>query len=94
MRTLIKIIVAALIPCCYTQCKKGNASITPPPPTIVFAKGADISWLTEMEAAGKKFYNSSGAEQECMSLLKSLGVNTIRLRVWVNPAGTGTIALM
>ena len=22
-----------------------------------FAKGADISWLTEMEATGKKFYN-------------------------------------
>ncbi len=39
-----------------------------------------------MEAAGKKFYNSSGTEQECIALLKSLGMNTIRLRVWVNPA--------
>jgi len=55
--------------------------------TAVFAKGADVSWLTEMEAAGKKFYDASGQEQECMSLLKSLGVNAIRLRVWVNPEG-------
>jgi arabinogalactan endo-1,4-beta-galactosidase len=39
-----------------------------------------------MEAAGRKFYNSAGQEKECMDLVKSLGMNTIRLRVWVNPA--------
>ena len=32
-----------------------------------FAKGADISWLTEMEPAGKKFYNSEGVQTECMA---------------------------
>jgi len=57
----------------------------PPPPPSTFAKGADVSWVTEMEAAGKRFYNSAGTEVECMALLKSLGFNTIRLRVWVNP---------
>jgi arabinogalactan endo-1,4-beta-galactosidase len=51
-----------------------------------FAKGADVSWVTQMEAAGKKFYTAEGVETECMTLLKSLGMNTIRLRVWVNPA--------
>ncbi len=50
-----------------------------------FAKGADVSWVTEMEAAGYKFYNASGAEQECMSLMRDLGMNSIRLRVWVDP---------
>ena len=50
-----------------------------------FAKGADVSWLTEMEKAGSKFYNASGAEQDCMMLLRDLGVNSIRLRVWVDP---------
>lgn len=59
----------------------------PPPTPASFAKGADVSWITEMEAAGKKFYNSAGTQQECISLLKSLGMNTIRLRVWVNPTG-------
>ncbi len=59
----------------------------PPQPTPVFAKGADISWVTEMESAGKTFYNAAGQPQECMQLLKSLGMNSIRIRVWVNPAG-------
>lgn len=51
-----------------------------------YAKGADIGWLTEMENAGKKFYDSQGREKDCFVLLKELGVNAIRLRVWVNPA--------
>lgn len=50
-----------------------------------FARGADVSWLTEMEKAGKKFYNSNGKEMDCLELLRDLGVNSIRLRVWVNP---------
>jgi arabinogalactan endo-1,4-beta-galactosidase len=51
----------------------------------VFAKGADISWVTEMEAKGIKFYDKSGAQQDLFALLKSLGFNAIRLRAWVNP---------
>jgi arabinogalactan endo-1,4-beta-galactosidase len=69
-------------------CKKTKPTPTPIPPTdtVFFAKGADISWVTEMEASGKRFYTSAGVETECIALLKSLGMNTIRLRVWVNPA--------
>ena len=50
-----------------------------------FARGADVSWLTEMEASGRKFYDSKGRERECMELLRELGMNAIRLRVWVDP---------
>jgi len=50
-----------------------------------FAKGADVSWMTEMESSNRKFYNSSGTQQDLLSILKGLGMNTIRLRVWVNP---------
>ena len=39
-----------------------------------------------MEASGVKFYTGNGTGQECMSVLKDLGMNSIRLRVWVNPA--------
>jgi len=49
-------------------------------------RGADVSWLSEMEQSGKKFYNAAGTQTECMALLKSLGMNSIRLRVWVNPS--------
>ncbi len=54
-----------------------------------FARGADVSWLTQMEAEGRKFYTPGDDrnEMECMELLRDhCGVNSIRLRVWVNPA--------
>ncbi len=54
-----------------------------------FALGADVSWLTQMEAEGRKFYTpgEDRQEMECMQLLRDCcGVNSIRLRVWVNPA--------
>ena len=52
-----------------------------------FAKGADVSWLTEMEKDEVKFYNQNGKATECMKLLREEGTNSIRLRVWVNPEG-------
>ena len=52
----------------------------------VFAKGADISWVTQMEASGYKFYDSNGVQQDCFQLMKNIGMNAIRLRVWVNPS--------
>ena len=52
---------------------------------FVFAKGADVGWLPQMEATGYKFYDSDGNEKDCLRLLKDRGMNSIRLRVWVNP---------
>ena len=50
-----------------------------------FARGADISWCTEMEADGHKFYTTDGIETDIFALMKEIGMNAIRLRVWVNP---------
>ncbi|MFD2570997.1 arabinogalactan endo-beta-1,4-galactanase [Spirosoma soli] len=55
-------------------------------PSKAFAKGADVSWLPQMEATGYKFYNDRGIEQDCFQILKDHGINTIRLRTWVNPS--------
>ena len=52
-----------------------------------FAKGADVGWLTQMEASGRVFYNAAGVQQGLLPILQSYDMNTIRLRVWVNPAG-------
>lgn len=86
----LSLIVFLSVLYCNTACSKRDNTdnnITPTPKdTVVFAKGADIGWLTEMEAAGKKFYDNAGTQKDCIALLKSLGNNTIRLRVWVNPA--------
>ena len=52
----------------------------------IFAKGADVGWLPQMEATGYKFYNDEGKETDCLQLLREKGMNTIRLRVFVNPS--------
>lgn len=52
-----------------------------------YAKGADVSWLSQMEGSGIKFYNNSGVQQDLFTILKGKGMNSIRLRVWVNPSG-------
>ncbi|NJO69998.1 MAG: arabinogalactan endo-1,4-beta-galactosidase, partial [Bacteroidetes bacterium] len=71
----------------FASCKEDKNNSKPPEAdTSTFAKGADVSWLTEMEAKGVLFYDKNGVKTECMALLKSLGMNSIRLRVWVNPA--------
>lgn len=51
-----------------------------------FAKGADVSWLPQMEASGYKFRNQDGQEEDCMKILKDHGINSIRLRTFVNPS--------
>ena len=52
---------------------------------LPFAKGADISWLPQMEATGFTFYDDNGLPADCFSILKNHGINAIRLRTWVNP---------
>lgn len=96
-------IITAIIAFVISSCGKGNADPYAPdsgnktPGTsdtpegnkeTVFAKGADISWVTEMEAEGVKFHNAAGEQKDCFVLMKELGMNAIRLRVWVNPEKT------
>jgi len=65
-----------------------NSQNEPQPNTtnFTFAKGADIGWLSQMEASGYQFKDADGTNKDCLQLLKDRGVNTIRLRVWVNPS--------
>ena len=56
---------------------------------VVFYKGADISWITEMESRGEKLFNAAGEEREGTALMKELGMNAVRLRVWVDPSKHG-----
>jgi arabinogalactan endo-1,4-beta-galactosidase len=51
-----------------------------------FYKGADISWVQQMEANGYIWKNSSGVQQDIFTILKGYGINAIRLRTWVNPS--------
>ncbi|WP_284651483.1 glycoside hydrolase family 53 protein [Flavobacterium terrisoli] len=79
MKTILKIALLSLLitSCSNTKAVSQNNS---------FAKGADVGWLPQMEATGYKFYDADGKEKDCLQLLKDRGMNSIRLRVWVNPS--------
>ena len=53
--------------------------------TNSISKGADISWMTEMESNGFDWKDNAGNTKELMPLLKEYDLNAVRLRVWVNP---------
>jgi len=52
-----------------------------------FANGADIGWLSQMEAQGYVFKDREGVKKNCLEILKEEGINALRFRVWVNPSG-------
>lgn len=86
MNTLTKSIALSIValPMMLASC---NSKSAPAEPVDDFALGADISWYTEMETKGHKFYNQEGIEGDCNQVMKDCGLNAVRLRVWVDPAG-------
>ena len=70
---------------CAAACQKQQIDTPEENQKGSFAKGADISWLTEMEDDGVKFYNNNEKETDCIEILKGIGMNAVRYRVWVNP---------
>jgi len=78
MKKLLILALAALtLTACYHQTDSPRGS---------WAKGADLSWLSEMEHDGVKFYNDANDanDEDCIALLRGMGMNAVRLRVWVN----------
>lgn len=70
-----------------TETDSNEGDNTLAPESFTLCKGADISWLTEMESKNWKFYYEDGTQGDCIEILKDKHVNAIRLRVWVNPTG-------
>lgn len=74
--TFASIIIASLLSLC-----------TPVSVKAQFANGADIGWLSQMEAQGYVFKDHAGIKENCLEVLKEEGINALRFRVWVNPSG-------
>jgi arabinogalactan endo-1,4-beta-galactosidase len=47
-------------------------------------RGADVSFLSEIEDNGGKYY-MKGVEEDLFVIFQHYGINSIRLRTWVNP---------
>ena len=69
IRQYIMIASALLCGSIFTACNDDNDTPTFPEKTETtydmsgFARGADVSWLSEMESSGYKFYTSDGKEE-------------------------------
>ncbi len=91
MRTACFAIVIIL---CFYSCSKNNSPappVTPPgdttstPVTTPIAyRGADLSFLPEIQQAGTKFYDSTGAKP-ALDIFKEYGCNLVRVRLWYQP---------
>ena len=66
---------AVVLAGCYHQTDSPRGS---------WAKGADLSWLSEMERDSVRFRDESLEFRDCIELLRGMGMNAVRLRVWVN----------
>ncbi|QJX46418.1 arabinogalactan endo-1,4-beta-galactosidase [Hymenobacter taeanensis] len=88
MKSSLPLLLTLLLSMCLScsKDKADTAPTVPPAASAGFAYGADTSWMTEMEAAGRKFYNNGGVAQDLFTVLQGKGITAIRLRVWVNPA--------
>ena len=53
--------------------------------------GADVGWLTQLESMGYTWTDTTGATGSALQILKNHGVNTIRIRTFVNPTITAGV---
>ena len=94
MKRMLGIVLSLIMTSCvHVSCTQESPVTNPRQQEVVpvqpgtFAKGADVSWLTQMESEGLVFTGKNGVATECMKLLKEdCNVDAIRLRVWVNPS--------
>jgi arabinogalactan endo-1,4-beta-galactosidase len=85
-----QIVLATLLAVVVTACTK-SASPPPPRPSPPIV-GVDLSFMAEMEAGGAEWKDAQGNPVDLLAFCATQGVNTIRLRLWVDPiAGHSTL---
>ncbi|MCB0643171.1 MAG: glycosyl hydrolase 53 family protein [Phaeodactylibacter sp.] len=55
---------------------------TPPPGDSLFYRGADLSYLNEMEDCGAIYRDAEGTAQDPYQLFATAGANLVRVRLW------------
>lgn len=74
--------IAYIIFLFFISCTKDENSS---PVTKDFVSAVDISQYPEIASSNISFKDFNGNQKDLLDLLKENGVNTIRLRLWVNP---------
>jgi arabinogalactan endo-1,4-beta-galactosidase len=83
MNRTIHILIAllVLIACNKDEVKKA----IPNNANLDFITAVDISSYPEISSTNPIFYDLNGGEKDFLKILKENGINTVRLRLWVNP---------
>jgi arabinogalactan endo-1,4-beta-galactosidase len=79
-------LAAAVLSSCNKEESSTLDTYAPKTPAESFViKGADISSYPEIEKDGGNFFNAQGYVENLIDILKRAGINTIRVRLWVDP---------
>ena len=69
----------------FLSCNKEDTAINPTNEKVVFISAVDISSYPEISESNPTFYDIQNIKKDFLLILKKNGINTIRLRLWVNP---------
>jgi arabinogalactan endo-1,4-beta-galactosidase len=68
-----------------TAVTAGPAQAHPRPRSALSVRGADMSFLPQLEEVGVKFRDLHGHVRPAEQIIAAAGANYLRIRVWVNP---------
>jgi arabinogalactan endo-1,4-beta-galactosidase len=92
LRRIARVARAALATLAVLAGTAGAAPRASAPAPLPFLRGADLSSLPAVEAAGARFHDGAH-EGDALALLAARGANAVRVRVWNAPAdGRGGLA--
>ncbi len=74
--------------CLAMACQKSSSGSVAPPVVLPAAliRGADLSFLPLLESVNTRFYDADSLPKDLLTQFKDNGCNTVRLRLWHNPA--------
>ena len=84
MDRIIQILITFLI---FISCNKND--VNPPDSedeSSAFISAVDISSYPEIANSNPTFYDLEGNQNDFLTILKANGINTVRLKLWVNPS--------
>jgi arabinogalactan endo-1,4-beta-galactosidase len=80
-----------LLNSCGGSSASSSTTPTTPTPAAATVVGADVGWLTQLQSMGYTWTDTTGASGSALQILKNAGVNTIRIRTFVNPTITSGV---
>lgn len=85
MAKLSRFFILLLFPVLIISCEKQKKSKENDSNTTELIRAMDISMYPVLEERDMVFNNQAGVETPFLEILKESGVNTIRLKIWVDP---------